>query len=152
MDEPRDFKTNYGRPLPPLETRWKPGQSGNPRGRPKKGESIVDLLQELVDAVCPTDPERRSYAGLLKRSLLQMGLRGNLGAIREVCNRLVGQAPFLVERIGAVPYEPNRQSGGGGSTQSGSRVKLTLEEKNKILEILEMEPISDQSDAPADNE
>ena len=28
--------SNHGRPLPPVETRWKKGISGNPRGRPKK--------------------------------------------------------------------------------------------------------------------
>src|ERR1035438_284477 len=100
MDDPKDSKTNYGRPLPPTETRWKPGQSGNPRGRPKK-DTIVDVLRELVNSECSTDSERRSYAELLMKTLVHLGMKGSLGAIREICNRLVGQSPFLVERIGA---------------------------------------------------
>ena len=136
-----------------MESRWKPGQSGNPKGRPKK-ESIVEVLKELVDTVCPTDPEGRTYGQLLTRSLMQQALRGHLGAIREVFNRLVGQARFLVERIESVPTEPNRKPSYGSSPLPGSRVKLTLEKKNEILEILGMEPISDPSDpdAPGDSE
>ena len=43
--------TGCGTPLPPAETRWKPGQSGNPKERPvgarvKLGEAfLADLLE-----------------------------------------------------------------------------------------------------------
>jgi len=33
---------------PPVATRWKPGQSGNPGGRPK-GESITALLRRVLE-------------------------------------------------------------------------------------------------------
>jgi hypothetical protein len=44
---PRDNKRDYkvGRGKPPLKTRFKPGQSGNPRGRPKGRRGISALLQ-----------------------------------------------------------------------------------------------------------
>ena len=29
---------------------WKPGQSGNPKGRPKKGEAWADVANELLDS------------------------------------------------------------------------------------------------------
>ena len=28
---------------------WKPGQSGNPNGRPKKGQSWAEIIRELGD-------------------------------------------------------------------------------------------------------
>ncbi|MBI4459648.1 MAG: hypothetical protein HY648_06285 [Acidobacteria bacterium] len=137
---------NYGRPSPPVETRWKPGQSGNPKGRPKKEESIVGLLKDLVNALCPTDPERRSYAELLVRSLVHQGLKGNLGAIKEVFNRLVGRVPFPIERLVTVSNESNQKtSRDGNSPPPGSRSKLSLEEKNEILEVFGIEPIGKQA-------
>ena len=135
---------NYGRPLPPLDTRWKPGQSGNPKGRPKKEESIADLLNDLVNALCPTDSERRSYAELLVRSLVHQGLKGNLGALKEIFNRLAGRVPFLIERVGVVPNEPNRETPRNwNSVPPSSRVKLPVETKNEILEIFGIEPIGE---------
>ena len=147
MDQSKQSITNYGRPSPPVETRWKPGQSGNPKGRPKKEESIADLLKELVNALCPTDPERRSYAELIARSLVHQGLKGNLGAIKEIFNRLVGRVPFLIERVGVVSNESNQMASRyGSSVPPGGRIKFSLEEKNEILKALGIEPIREQED------
>lgn len=45
MAERDDGKVGYGRP--PKATRFKPGQSGNPRGRPGASLSLKRLLQKL---------------------------------------------------------------------------------------------------------
>jgi hypothetical protein len=37
----------YGRP--PVERRFKPGQSGNPKGRPKNRKNIAALLKDVLD-------------------------------------------------------------------------------------------------------
>lgn len=37
----------YGRP--PVSTRFKPGQSGNPKGRPKGSKNMLTLLREELD-------------------------------------------------------------------------------------------------------
>ena len=31
------------------KTAWQPGQSGNPNGRPKKGQTLTDALTSIVD-------------------------------------------------------------------------------------------------------
>ena len=42
----RDYQVGYGKT--PVETRFKPGQSGNPKGRPKGLQSIGTLLQKAL--------------------------------------------------------------------------------------------------------
>jgi hypothetical protein len=43
---PDEYSVGYGRT--PRDTRWKKGQSGNPRKTPKPVESIVDLIDRLL--------------------------------------------------------------------------------------------------------
>jgi len=43
---PDDYKVGYGRP--PLETRWRKGESGNPRKKPRRQETIVEMLDRLL--------------------------------------------------------------------------------------------------------
>jgi Family of unknown function (DUF5681) len=42
----RNYKVGKGRP--PLTTRWKPGQSGNPKGRPKGSRPIGAVLRDII--------------------------------------------------------------------------------------------------------
>jgi len=42
-----DQKVGYGQP--PLESRFKPGQSGNPKGRPKQPAHTVNVRDELIE-------------------------------------------------------------------------------------------------------
>jgi hypothetical protein len=39
LSSPGDYVVGKGRP--PLSTRWKPGQSGNPKGRPKRAKNMI---------------------------------------------------------------------------------------------------------------
>ena len=46
----RDYSTGpvgYGRP--PVERRFKPGQSGNPKGRPKNRKDVAGILKDILD-------------------------------------------------------------------------------------------------------
>lgn len=43
-----DYEIGYGRP--PKSTRFKPGQSGNPHGRPKGSTNLETLLTKALDA------------------------------------------------------------------------------------------------------
>ena len=40
---------NLKHPLPPEEHRWKPGQSGNPAGKPKGSRHLSTIVQNLLD-------------------------------------------------------------------------------------------------------
>ena len=46
-----ELTRNYevGHCKPPKHTQFKPGQSGNPKGRPKKDKQLADKIQEKTD-------------------------------------------------------------------------------------------------------
>lgn len=48
---PSNCPVGYGRP--PVHTRFKPGQSGNPKGRPKGAKGLKTLARELLTAKVP---------------------------------------------------------------------------------------------------
>lgn len=58
----RDDKVGYGKP--PQSSRWKPGQSGNPKGRPRVDRT--GLLQEA--ALILSEPVTARNAHTVRRS------------------------------------------------------------------------------------
>ncbi len=42
----KDYEVGKGRP--PRPTRWKPGQSGNPKGRPKGSRNVSAVLLDVI--------------------------------------------------------------------------------------------------------
>jgi uncharacterized protein DUF5681 len=93
-----DDKPDKRRPLPPAESRWKKGVSGNPRGRPKKQDSLTNLLREEIGKICPADREKRTWKHLIVRATLQLAMKGNATALKEVWERLDGKI-LQVEKV-----------------------------------------------------
>ncbi|WP_233493474.1 DUF5681 domain-containing protein, partial [Ruegeria atlantica] len=44
-DDTKEFEVGYGKP--PKATRFKKGQSGNPKGRPKASKNVGSMLEEV---------------------------------------------------------------------------------------------------------
>lgn len=79
------------RPLPPVANRWKKGTSGNPRGRPRKQDCLTHLLRDEIGRICPADREKRTWKELIVRATLQLAMKGNATALKEVWERLDGK-------------------------------------------------------------
>jgi hypothetical protein len=47
-DDQNDYEIGYGKP--PRHTRFEPGRSGNPRGRPAGSKNLSSLLSKALDA------------------------------------------------------------------------------------------------------
>ena len=78
-----------GNPKP--KNTWKKGQSGNPKGRPKDGESLASIFAEVLSQL---DVEVRGkkisrYRAIALR-LSQAGVEGNISAGIYCINRIMG--------------------------------------------------------------
>lgn len=84
------YTVGYGKP--PLETRWKKGQSGNPGGRKKKALSFAeDLIDELSRHITISEggrPTRITKSRALVKSMLSNSLRGKVGTTRLTLERM----------------------------------------------------------------
>ena len=80
---PRDNKRDYkvGRGKPPLQTRFKPGQSGNPKGRPKGRRGLFALLraelQTLINVTEDGQTKRMTKEQAIAKRLVNALLKGD---------------------------------------------------------------------------
>ncbi|MEM0948211.1 MAG: DUF5681 domain-containing protein [Pseudomonadota bacterium] len=98
------YTVGYGKP--PKSTRFRPGQSGNPRGRPKGARGVGKVLEEaLSQEVSVTEGGRTSR--ITKRealilSLVTKALKGDMRAASET-----------LKLIAAYEEQPKPQAGPG---------------------------------------
>ena len=80
------YKVGYGRP--PKANQFKPGKSGNPKGRPKGSLNLVnDLAAELGEPITVREDGRTrriSKQRALIKSLLAKGIQGDVRAAAAV--------------------------------------------------------------------
>lgn len=79
-----------GRFAPGNTEAYKPGASGNPKGRPKRKTLTENLLMEL-DKPCPQDPDGRTWREVIILATLIHAGKGKPQAMQEVWNRIDGK-------------------------------------------------------------
>lgn len=76
------YEVGYGKP--PKHTRFKPGQSGNPKGRPKGTNNLkTDLCEELGEKVVVREGDRARHVSkqrALLKSLIARAIKGDARA------------------------------------------------------------------------
>jgi hypothetical protein len=91
------YAVGYGQP--PKATRFKKGESGNPKGRPKGSRSVGALLQEILEqriAVTEHGRTRRIPAlEVMLRRLANDAMRNDVAALKTILT--------LVDRYGEAP-------------------------------------------------
>lgn len=83
------------RPVPPTSGQWKPGQSGNPSGRPKS-KPFKDALQKLID----NNPDALNVAAA---ALMARAHTGDVSAMKEIADRLDGKVPQAIGGTDELP-------------------------------------------------
>lgn len=89
--------------------RWKPGMSGNPRGRPRK-EDLTDVLRQVLAETLPKeqDPKQNPLAYVLVRNFVLEAIRTkDLDMVTEIFNRIDGKVKERLE-LGGEDGEPIR--------------------------------------------
>jgi len=88
-----DYEVGYGRP--PKRGRFKPGQSGNPKGRPRGRKNIHTILEEtLFRLVTITENGRKRKAPAIEALFLSL-LRKSLDGDMRAFEKLLRQLPML---------------------------------------------------------
>jgi hypothetical protein len=86
MDEKKDYEVGYGRP--PESTRFKKGESGNRRGRPKGARGLkTDLKAELNEKVTITEnakSRKLTKQRIVVKQLMKKAASGDIRAISKL--------------------------------------------------------------------
>ena len=100
-----DKPASVGRNSPPVEHQFKPGQSGNPRGRPRGSRNVKTIVQEFARErhKVKEGGRRRSVTTieLLLRLLVGMSLNGDVRA-SKLLDRLRDQYDPNTEELGYI--------------------------------------------------
>ena len=98
-----------GNPAKITPFQWKPGQSGNRRGRPRK-EPLTDILREVLAEKIPKgqDPRQSSLGQALIRNWVLDAIRTkDTSTIKEIFDRTDGKTKDRIE-LGGEDGEPIR--------------------------------------------
>ncbi|WP_336490497.1 DUF5681 domain-containing protein [Methylobacterium nigriterrae] len=103
-DRTPEYEVGYGRP--PLASRFKPGQCGNPKGRPKKAQSLAAATERELERIIVVHQEGRAKRltkrEVVSRQIVDKACRGDLGAARFLrdLTDLAGSAGIAVPAAG----------------------------------------------------
>ena len=90
LDDERDYEVGYSKP--PRHTRFEPGRSGNPRGRPPGAKNMKTLLSKaLNELVVVTEPGGRrkvSKREAIVTQLVDRSAKGDYKAIQILLGML----------------------------------------------------------------
>jgi len=90
-----DNQRTKQRITPALEkNKWKKGQSGNPKGRPKKPYCIADILSAISKEVSEGNVTKLES---LLREVYNHALKGELWAVHFIADRLEGKPKAALE-------------------------------------------------------
>lgn len=102
-DKTPDDDSSVGYQKPPVHSRYKKGQSGNPRGRPKKKPTFLDdavsILGAPVTGQAKGKPKTLAMEIVLFRRLCRNALKGDNAALRQVIGLILVLEPEALEDI-----------------------------------------------------
>lgn len=89
-DNPNSDEEAVGYRKPPRHSRFKPGQSGNPKGRPRGSKNVGSILRRLLDIEFPVSQRgvetTKSTREILIQRLIEKAARGDRKATEFILN------------------------------------------------------------------
>ena len=89
----RDDKGRFAKGNP---NEFQPGQSGNPKGRPKSITLSEAYRHQLAQPV-PKDREGRTYAEVIAALMCQRATQGDVAAAKEIADRVEGKPKQAID-------------------------------------------------------
>ncbi len=86
--------------MPSEDTQFKPGESGNPKGRPKKGDTWADILEEISERKIVVDKDtgkKLTYKEAVAIVAFQEAAKGNTLMFNAIMNRMSGYPKHRIE-------------------------------------------------------
>jgi hypothetical protein len=89
MPDNQGKNSEVGYKKPPVHSRFKPGQSGNPKGRPKS-ITLSEAYRRTLAEVDEADEKKRTRAEVLAERMYSKARSGDVAALREIADRVEG--------------------------------------------------------------
>ena len=93
MGKESDYETGFGKP--PKHSQFKKGQSGNPKGRPKKRKTRKELFEEAWQTEITVNGKTMTKAEAFVLSLMNDGIKGKASAR----NLLMAELPDFEDEL-----------------------------------------------------
>lgn len=103
-----DYEVGYGRP--PAHTRFRPGKSGNPKGRPKAAKGLKTLARDVLTTSVPVrtasgEKKMHRIEAVLHKTV-ELAMKGNPRALTEILKLYSSAVPeTTTAETAAVPPE-----------------------------------------------
>lgn len=98
-----EYEVGYGKP--PRHTRFKPGRSGNPRGRPKDAKGLKTIVRETMTAKVPVrtacGEKKMSRMEAVLQKTIELGMKGNPRALMQLITLYASAVPEAVLPVAA---------------------------------------------------
>ena len=121
----KDGHYAVGRGRPPVETRFKPGASGNPAGRPRGARSVESVIKAAVsERVVITENGRR-------RSVTKLEL-----AAKQLANKAAGGDARASKQVLDILQQYEAQDDARGASPSAVTTETRRQTEREILEAL----------------
>ena len=98
-------RTPNPRSLKNLRAPWKPGESGNPGGCPRR--ALTEAYEAQLRRVKKGDKQKRTFAELIADAHIRKAMKGNTMAAKEVADRVEGKSRERLDVAVEVPLEFN---------------------------------------------
>lgn len=105
MSKSTESARKVGKGVPPEHTKWKAGQSGNPKGREEGSKNRATLYKkwlEVATTVKDLDDKELpgTYEDKISIAIIRKATDGDVMAAKEIADSVYGKAPQTIHNTG----------------------------------------------------